>query len=89
MKPPVEWRRQSLRETAIAVSQHLSDNGIKAVLVVGACVCLHTDGQCLSWDLDFVTHETLHRLEPVMAKIGFSRKTRHFSHPDCDYAAWA
>ena len=43
-----------LKEFAILISDHLSRNGIDAVLSGGACVSIYTKNKYISYDLDFV-----------------------------------
>ena len=47
---------------------------------------LYTENRYLSYDLDFVTHSPLRKIEPLLGKIGFQRKSsRHFSRGDCPF----
>lgn len=45
---------------------------------------IYTKNRYLSFDLDFVTYATLKEVTPVLAKVGFRRKSsRHFTRHDC------
>jgi hypothetical protein len=82
----VDWKTISLKDFAGVISKKLRDNGIDALLVGGACVSLYTDGTYLSYDLDFVTHESVKKISPVLEELGFRREsTRHFTRKDCTF----
>jgi len=60
-------------------SSKLDENGINAILVGGACVSIYTKNKYLSSDLDFVSTSSIKEIFPVLAKLGFNRKSsRHF-----------
>lgn len=68
------------------VGGHLSDRGFDAVLVGGAVVSIYTDGAYESGDLDFIIQGIFkEKLPQVMKEIGFNKKGRHYSHPDCKH----
>lgn len=68
------------------VGDHLSKNGIDAVLVGGAVVSIYTNGAYESGDLDFIVQNLMKNKVPsIMAEIGFKRKGRHYAHPDCKH----
>lgn len=84
----------TLLEVAAAVSEALARHGIPAILSGGGAASLYSDGQYLSYDLDFVTSAGREDLIPAMAEIGFEPKTtvtrdaflgRHFVH---DGVSW-
>jgi len=82
----IAWKSISIKELAGIVSKKLADNGIETLLVGGACVSLYTDGSYLSYDLDFVTHEPLKNISPLLEELGFRRdKSRHFTRKDCPF----
>ena len=55
------------------------------VLVGGVCVSIYSDNRYQSSDLDFATYEELKPIEKALAKIGFKRTGRQFSHDHCPY----
>lgn len=66
------------------VAGHLEANGIGVVLVGGAVVAVYTEGAYRSGDLDFVPEELFEdRIDARMQELGFSRRGRHYEHPDC------
>jgi len=82
----VDWEHIDIRELAAIVSEKLSENGIEAVLVGGACVSIYTKNKYLSSDLDFVTHAAIKEVAAAMSDLGFERKnSRHFIRKDCHF----
>lgn len=82
----VVWKTIGIKELAGMVSKKLADHGIETLLVGGACVSLYTDGAYLSYDLDFVTHESVKKISPLLEELGFRREsTRHFIRKDCPF----
>ncbi|MCX6565810.1 MAG: hypothetical protein NTW38_05215 [Candidatus Aminicenantes bacterium] len=77
----------SLEELAISVSDHLTRNGIEAVLTGGACVSIYTKNKYLSLDLDFVliSSEKKPTLRATMEAIGFRLESGHFRHKDTPF----
>lgn len=63
----------------------MKERGTEATLVGGACVSIYSHNDYQSYDLDFVTYEELKAVEKVLAKLGFKRKGRCFSHDNCPY----
>ena len=82
-----EIRKQSdVSEIAAIVSAALEKAGITAVLSGGAAVSIYTKNAYVSLDLDFVSSESLDRIEPVLAELGFKRgQGRFFTHEDTVY----
>ncbi|WP_321393814.1 hypothetical protein [uncultured Desulfuromusa sp.] len=80
-------RQMSLGELGAFVCSYLRDNGIDVVLTGGACVFLYTEGQYVSYDLDFIERLTSSRrkLKRVLQEIGFEEEKRYFKHPDTDF----
>ncbi len=76
-----------LKALAIFVSDHLTKNGIEAVLTGGACVSIYTDNTYISSDLDFVllSYEKQDKIIKIMEKEGFFLKDRHFEHRDTSF----
>ncbi len=79
-------RNTTIIELAARVSQSLQDAGIRATLSGGGAVCVYTDNEYQSSDLDFVTAASRDRLSAALAPLGFAlaRGRRHFTHPDTD-----
>ena len=80
-------RKQSdISEIAAIVSAALEGAGITAVLSGGAAVSIYTNNAYVSLDLDFVSSDSLDRIEPILAKLGFKRgQGRFFTHEDTAY----
>jgi len=77
-----------IRDSAAAICEHLSKQGISASLVGGACVSIYTDNAYESFDLDFVSAAPHKVIEKALSDIGFKKTPgRHFDHPDCKYYA--
>ncbi len=82
----VDWEHIDIRELAAIVSEKLSENGIEAVLVGGACVSIYTKNKYLSSDLDFVTHAAIKEVAAAISDLGFERKnSRHFIRKGCHF----
>lgn len=84
MKPVGEM---NIGELAAWVSTHLAEQGISVTLTGGACVSIHTDGQFVSYDLDFVEQISAGRrkLKRVLAELGFNEHNRYFRHPETEF----
>jgi hypothetical protein len=68
------------------VAVHLKKSGIDTILVGGAVVSIYSDNEYRSGDLDFVLGSYFtQNLEKAMGEIGFSKKGRHYIHPDCKH----
>lgn len=70
------------------VAEHLSAKGIKTVLVGGAVVAIYSKGAYRSGDLDIVINTFTNvdsEINSAMSKIGFSKKGRHWIHPECEH----
>jgi hypothetical protein len=82
---PIE-KRQSITEIAAVISDALTKAGLNAVLSGGSVVSIYSDNEYESYDLDFVTDETIKDVTKVMNKLGFVKKsTRHFEHDNSRY----
>ena len=77
--------RSTLLEVAATVSDALRDAGILATLSGGAVVCIYTDNEYQSKDLDFVTAAMNDELLPALAPLGFVHtgisRMSQYSHP--------
>lgn len=83
MKMP-RFKDISLENLAAFVSDHLTRNGIQAVLTGGACVSIYTRNQYVSYDLDFVlcSPEDKRGLRQAMEMIGFRLEAGCFKHEE-------
>ena len=81
----MDFSNTDLKDLASLIYETLKSNGINAVLVGGACVSIYSDNRYQSSDLDFVTYEELKPIEKALAKLGFKRMGRQFSHDQCPY----
>jgi len=81
----MDFSNPDLKELACLIYETLKDSGINAVLVGGACVSIYSHNRYQSSDLDFATYEELKPIERALAKLGFKRTGRQFSHPECPY----
>lgn len=77
----------SVGALAAVVAEHLRKHGIDVVLVGGACVCIYSDNQYRSFDLDFISTGMTSRrtIRAALEEIGFTEKQRYFTHPETDY----
>ncbi len=77
----------SIGELAAFVADYLAAKDIKVVLVGGACVCIYSDNQYLSFDLDFIATGMASRrsIRQALEEIGFIEERRYFRHPETDY----
>lgn len=78
----VNFKGISLENLAIFVSDHLTRNGIDAVLTGGACVSIYSRNKYISSDLDFVliSFERRDDLRKVMGTVGFYLEGAVFKH---------
>jgi hypothetical protein len=81
----MDFSNPDLKELACLIYETLKSSGIKAVLVGGACVSIYSHNRYQSSDLDFATYEELKPIEKALAKLGFKRVGRQFSHDECPY----
>lgn len=75
-------KKTSLKELAFIVGDHLSKEGIHALLVGGGVVSIYTENKYESYDLDFISPDSRKDLIKAMEKLGFEQKERHFTHPN-------
>ncbi len=82
----IDWQKISIKDLAGLVSEKLRSKGIDSILVGGACVSIYTKNKYQSFDLDFVTHAAIKEVTPLLAELGFRRKSsRHFIRQDCPF----
>jgi hypothetical protein len=67
-----------------AVSASLRRHRIEAVLTGGACASLHSKGDYLSLDLDYIIRNSVTRtqLDQAMRAVGFARTGAEYRHAD-------
>lgn len=75
----------SRKQFAAAVVKQLSEDGILAVLVGGACVSIYTNNRHESKDLDFISPDSVDDISRSLAKIGFQRRHRYFVHSNSEF----
>ncbi len=79
-------RDSGITEIAALVSEALERARITAVLSGGAAVSIYTENAYRSRDLDFVSSESLERIEEVLSELDFERVSiRYFTHKDTDF----
>ena len=75
----------TLQDVAAIVSSSLERAGIAATLSGGAAVCIYSNNEYQSKDLDFVTAALIADLTPVLTGLGFVHtgvpRMSQFSHP--------
>lgn len=82
----IDWKHIKIDEAAAIICEQMFIKGLDAILVGGACVSIYTKSQYQSFDLDFVTHATMKQITPVLAELGFFKKSsRHFTRKDCPF----
>lgn len=72
----------TLRDVVQAVSRALRAAGVRAVLTGGASASVHSDGNYLSYDLDYIIENrvTQPQLDAAMAAPGFARSADRYVH---------
>ncbi|HUR20921.1 MAG TPA: hypothetical protein VMZ90_08955 [Vicinamibacterales bacterium] len=80
-------RHSTLREVVQAVSASLRRHRIEAILTGGACASLHSNGDYLSQDLDYIIRNLVTRtqLDDAMTAVGFARTGAEYQHPDVPF----
>jgi hypothetical protein len=74
----------SLKELAFIVGETLKKSGIDAVLVGGAVVSIYTENEYQSFDLDFISAESVEKIEKALSSIGFKKEGRYFRHENTE-----
>ena len=74
-----------LKNLACFIYETLKKAGIDAILVGGACVSIYSKNRYQSYDLDFVTYESLRAIEKVLEPVGFRRTGRCFINDECPF----
>ena len=75
-------RHSTLRQVIQAVSASLRRHRIEAILTGGACASLHSKGDYLSHDLDYIIRNAVKRtqLDDAMLAAGFTRIGSEYRH---------
>jgi hypothetical protein len=82
----IDFRHITLKDLAALISGKLSERGIDAILVGGACVSIYTENKYQSFDLDFVSHAAIKEITSALAEIGFQKKgMRYFKQKECPF----
>ena len=82
----INFRTCTEAELWVYVAGSLAESGIDSVLVGGAVVSIYTSGAYQSGDLDFIVSSLFSEgLPKVMESIGFQKKGRHYTHPECKH----
>jgi hypothetical protein len=82
----INFRTCTEAELWVYVAGGLADRGIESVLVGGAVVSIYTSGAYQSGDLDFIVGSLFSDpLPKAMAALGFQKKGRHYTHPECKH----
>lgn len=74
-----------MENLAAIVSEKLNDSKIDNILVGGGCASIYSVNQYQSYDLDYITYENIKKVEKALRELGFSRKGKYFTHPNCKY----
>lgn len=77
----------TLRQVVEAVSRVLAAHRIRAVLTGGACASVHSRGDYLSQDLDYIIQSRVTRaeLDAALATVGFIRDGASYIHPQSPF----
>jgi predicted nucleotidyltransferase len=81
----VNWEKITIKELAAIIGKKLRENGVKSVLVGGACVAIYSNNEYLSYDLDFITYENMKKVEKILLELGFKMEGRHFEKENCPF----
>ncbi len=80
-------KAMTMGELAAYVCSHLKNKDIDVTLTGGGCVSIYTDGDFVSYDLDFIETLTAGRgkLVKALEEIGFNEQNRYFQHPATEF----
>ncbi|HQX80745.1 MAG TPA: hypothetical protein PKW63_03255 [Vicinamibacterales bacterium] len=80
-------RHSTLRHVIQAVSSSLRRHRVQAVLTGGACASLHSKGDYLSHDLDYIIRNNVSRnqVDQAMRAVGFTRAGAEYRHADVEF----
>ena len=74
-----------LEKLAALVCTALDRHGISVVLSGGAVVSIYSDGEYVSYDLDFIPTGLARKVDRAMQSLGFEKQQRHWRHPRSRY----
>jgi hypothetical protein len=72
----------TLAELAALIATELKKLNIECVLTGGAVVSIYTDNKYQSSDLDYISPNDQKEIEQAVAKLGFIKEGRIFTHPN-------
>lgn len=81
----IDYKKITLEELAAITSKKLQEHGLDSVLVGGGCVSIYSQNRYQSYDLDYITHEDMKKVEKALKELNFIKIGRHFQHMDCPY----
>lgn len=81
----IDYKKITLEQLAAIVSKKLQEHGIDSTLVGGGCVSIYSHNRYQSYDLDYVTHEDMKKVEKALFELNFLKAGRHFEHKECQY----
>lgn len=80
----MDWKHIDIKDLAALICGKLTERGIDALVVGGACVSIYTENKYLSSDIDFISHAELKDISNALAELGFKRESsRHFERKGC------
>ena len=85
MRAPSIDDHTSLEELAALVCSTLEAQGISVALSGGAVVSIYSDGEYVSYDLDFIPLGLARKVDSAMLSLGFEKRQRHWIHPQSRY----
>ena len=82
----LDWKSCSEEVLWKYVAWHLALAGVESVLVGGSVVAIYSKGAYRSGDLDFIVQDNDRvKVDAVLTHLGFTKKGRHFQHPECSH----
>lgn len=81
----IDYKKITLEQLAAIISKKLQEHNIDSTLVGGGCVSIYTQNRYESYDLDYVTHEDIKKVEKALNELSFYKVGRHFEHKECQY----
>ncbi|TAN43601.1 MAG: hypothetical protein EPN22_09835 [Nitrospirae bacterium] len=82
----IDWKHIGIKDIAALICCKLTERGIDALIVGGACVSIYTKNKYLSGDIDFISHAEMKDLSSALAELGFKRESsRHFEKKGCPF----
>lgn len=82
----IDWKNINIKELAAIVSTQLQNNDIDAVLVGGACASIYSKNEYMSYDLDYVSYNSVKEIKPVLEELGFKQEGKNrFINKKCKF----